>query len=148
MVDPWQVDLARDGFRSMADFQTGYETELDGLARKRERPSDDSLACDDGRNCREDHHGNERPIGVKAIEWVFERFRSCKQQGALSEIVDEQRRLYEKKPRRLDGLAPEMSKIRIEGLRTSNGEENEAHDNEADKAMVQNKLDAVQRIER
>ena len=79
MVDARQVDLACDCFRSMADLQTGYETELDGLARKRERPGDDSLACDHGCNRSEDHHRNERPIGVQAIERVFERFGSCKQ---------------------------------------------------------------------
>src|SRR5262245_10615509 len=147
MVDPWQVDLTRHGFRGMTDFQAGYEAKLDGLARERERPSDDSLAGNDGCNRGEDYHRDECPTRVQAIERVFECLRSCKQQGALAEIVDEQRRLHEKEPCRLDGLASEMSEIRVEGLGTSNGQEDEAHNDQSDKSMGQNKLDAVEGIE-
>jgi hypothetical protein len=45
-------------------------------------------------------------------------------------------------------LATEVSEIGVESLGTSYGEEDEPHDDEPDKAMVQNKLDPVQGIER
>ena len=50
-------------------------------------------------------------------------------------------------PGELDRLAPEMAEIGVEGLGAGDGQEHEAHDDEADHAVRQDELDAEHRVQ-
>ena len=110
--------------------------------RVKEKAPDHGLAGDDGRNCRQYHHRDQRPARIEPIEGIIDRLRVREQQGALPEIVEDQRRLHEDEPGELDRLTPEMAEIGVEGLGAGDGQEHESHDDEADHAVRQDELDA------
>ena len=69
-------------------------------------------------------------------------------QRALPQIIDRQRRQHQGEPGDLDRPAAEMSEIGIERLGAGDGEEHRAERIQADHAVLQQEIDAVERIER
>ena len=147
LIDARQVDLAGNALRRVANGETRQKPELDGLPREGEGAGDHGLAGDDGGNRRQHHHRDQRPARIEPVEGVVDGVRVREQQGALPEIVEDQRRLHEDEPGELDRLAPEMAEIGVEGLGAGDGQEHEAHDDEADHAVRQDELDAEHRVQ-
>ena len=71
-------------------------------------------------------HRQQRPVRKHQKERVLDRFRIGNDQRALPQIIQRQRRQYEKQPGRLDRSFAEMPEIGIERLRAGDGEENRA----------------------
>ena len=69
-------------------------------------------------------------------------------QRALAQIVERQRRQHDGKPRNLDRTAAEMPEIGIKSLGSGDGEKHGAKRKQSNDAVVQQEIDAVERIER
>ena len=89
-VDEGNVDLARLHLRGMDNAHWGEITQTHGLTRQGEYAGNDSLRGNDRRQRRQDQHRNQRPVRRQQEERVFNRFRVCKQQRALTEVIQHQ----------------------------------------------------------
>ena len=67
--------------------------------------------------------GYERPVGIEQKERIFERLRLGKDQSALPQIIERERRQHERKPGNLDRTAAEMAEIGIKRLGAGHGQE-------------------------
>ena len=101
-VDARHIDLPEQRFRGVADFQPRQQAELDRLPGERIGAGDDRLAGDHGGGGGKQHHRQQRPIGIKQEERIFDRLRIGQHQRALPEIVDGQRRQHHDKPGKAD----------------------------------------------
>ena len=81
--------------RGVADFQARQQAELDRLAGQRIGAGDHRLARDHGRDRRQHHHRNARPVGVEQKERTGDRLRVGEDERALTQIVERQRRQNE-----------------------------------------------------
>ena len=83
----------------------------------------------------------------QAVERILDRRRIGQHHRALAEIIDQQRRQHEAEPGGLDRLAAEMAEIGIERLAAGDGQKHRAERDQADVAVIEQKLDAVERID-
>ena len=110
----------------MADFEARQQAELDRLSRERIGAGDDCLARDHGRGGREQHHRQQRPLGIEQEERILDRLRIGEHQRALPEIVERQRRQHDDQPGEPDRPAAEMAEIGVERFRAGHREEHGA----------------------
>ena len=89
-VDLRHVDLPHFARRGVLDVEARRETELNRLARNRERTGDQRLRRDDRRRRRQADKRQQRPRGRQQEERMLDR-RLEQQQRALTEIVQDQR---------------------------------------------------------
>ena len=107
-VDCREIDLARGGLRSMHDLQVGKIPEPRGLPSNGISARDDSLRCNErGKGChRDEHHGhtagNEEEEGIGDVGGVVDK------EGALSEVVENERGKHDGGPGELDRGAPKV----------------------------------------
>ena len=66
----------------------------------------------------------------------------------MAQIVDRERRQYQPDPGDLDWAAAEMSKVRVERLGAGHGKENGAECEQADDAVMEEKVDAIEWVDR
>ena len=79
---------------------------------------------------------------------MFDRLGMRQHQGALAEIVQEERRQDEEQPCALDRLSAEVAQIRIKRLAAGHDQEHRAERHQTDRAVRREKLDPVPGIER
>src|ERR1700675_1530802 len=116
----------------MPDGEAWNETELDGLAGDRVRARDHGLAGDYGRDGRQHHDRHQDDSGKHPVERVLDGRRVGKDERALREIVEDQRREPQTKPRGLDRLAAEMPEVGVERFPSGYGQEYESESHQAD----------------
>ena len=147
-VDARDVDLAFLRLRGVQDQHARQEAKLDRLAGEREGAGDHRLAGDHGGHRRQDDQRQQRPWRRHQEERIFDRRRIGQHQRALAEVVQHQRGQHEDEPRGLDRQAAEMPHVRVKRLGPGDGEEHRAQHHEADEAVTEQELQAVDRIER
>jgi hypothetical protein len=107
-----------------------------------------TVARNDGRGGRQYDQRQQQYFRNHPVKRVLDRGGIGQHQRALAEIVDQQRRQHEIKPRGLDRLAPEMTQIRIERFTAGDREEYRAQRHHSDRPVRQQELDSIQRIDR
>ena len=125
----------------------GNNAQLDRLMHQRIGAGDHRLAGDHGRRRRQHHHRQQEGVGHQAVERIFDCRRIGQHLGALSEIIDQQRRQNQRQPSDLDRLAAEMAEIGVERFAAGDHEEHGAERDQPDLAMVVEKRDAVERVD-
>jgi hypothetical protein len=68
------------------------------------------------------HHRQQRPLGIKQEEGIFDCFWIGEDQCALSQIVEGQRRQNDDKPGKTDWRPAKVAKIGVKRLRTGDNE--------------------------
>jgi hypothetical protein len=81
--------------------------------------------------------------GGEQVERVARGRRGTKEQGALAEIVQHQRRQYRDEPCNADGPLAEMPHVRIERLATGDAKDDGAQREESCKAVVPEECERV-----
>ena len=149
VVDPRHIDLADLGLRGVADFEPRQIAELDRLAGIGESAGDHRLRGDDRRQRRQPDKRVKPPFGREQVERIFDRRRVAEQQGALSEIVQHQRRERRatSQARRSAG-APEMPHIGIKRLGPGHREKHRAEHQEPAHRVFDEHRHAVDRVQR
>ena len=87
--------------------------------------------------------GSRNDFRYQEVERIFDGGGIGEDEGALPEIVQEQRWQHQKEPRGLDWLSPEVPEIRVERFRTSGDEEHGAQRDETHPLVVDKKCDRV-----
>ncbi len=98
----------------MLDEHARYVTQLDGLARQRERTGDHGLGGDDGGQRGQPDHGQQGPFGRQQVKRVAHCLRVAEDQRALAEVVQHQAGQHQQEPGPGDGFAAEVTHVCIE----------------------------------
>ena len=140
VIDLRHVDLASDIGVGVDDFESGEVPELDGLLGEGVDAGDHGLGGDDGGGGGEEDDGDEGGFGDEAEEMVklgFEGgFDVGKNECALAEVVQHQGGHDDEEPAFDEGRAAEVSDVGVHGFAAGNGEEDEAHEDDAFVAVV------------
>ncbi len=141
------VDLASDIGVGVDDFESGEVPELDGLLGEGVDAGDHGLGGDDGGGGGEEDDGDEGGFGYEAEEMVklgFEGgFDVGEDECALAEVVQHQRGHDDEEPAFDEGRTAEVSDVGVHGFAAGDGEENEAHEDDAFVAVVGEEIHAV-----
>ena len=145
-VDQRDVDLAPMALGGVADVEARQVVELHRLCGQRERPGEQCLRGDDRRHRRQDRQRCDRPFRRHAEEGLADLFaRRGRQQGRLTEVVEQQRRQHDGVPRLLDGPASEVTHVGVQRLTAGDHEEDRAERKERLLGLVEEELPAVLR---
>jgi len=129
------------------DLEAGKQPELHGLAGEGERAGDHGLRRDDGGERGEPDQGQRRPIRHQTVEGALDRLRMRQDEGALTKVVEDQRREDEADPGGPDGPTPEMAEIGVERLRTRRDEADAPQDGQRDAGVLPQEAQAVERVD-
>ena len=136
------------GVGGVLDLHARQQAELDRLLGDREGAGDHRLARDHRGDGGEQHERQQGPVRGEQEERVGQRLRMLEHEGALTQIVQRQRREDEADPGGLDRRAAEMAHVGVERLGAGDGEKHAAEHDEADAAMVDEEAERMVRAER
>ena len=136
VVDERNIELAL-GIAGVVDAQMRHKVEARGLRYQRERSGDKCLRGDDGRHGRKHDGEGSQGLGKHHIERVDDIHREHlgvgvvgEQPSALAQIVEDERRLYER-PRCVDVSLAHVTHVRIERLGAGRRQKDEAEHHDA-----------------
>ena len=86
----------------------------------------DGLAGDDRRDSRKEHKRQASPVWSEQIEGVDRRMRIAQQERALAHIIEDQARIDEGQPGKVDRLAAEMTHVGIKRFCAGNTQDDRA----------------------
>ncbi|MNO73588.1 hypothetical protein D3C76_645600 [compost metagenome] len=132
----------------MLDKHSRHIAELDGLAGQGEGTGNHCLRGDDGGQCREPDHRQERPIRCQEIERIAYRLRVAQDQRALAEVVQHQPWQHQHEPGARNRLAAEVAHIGIQGFGAGQREHHRTEDGHANSRVNDEKLHAPGGVER
>ena len=92
--------------------------------------------------------GSSNDARRQQVERIAHRRRIAKQQRALAEVVEDQRRKHEREPGQTNRTLAEMPHVGVERLGARDGEDDRTEREEADVPLSTEKSHAVPRIER
>ena len=113
------------------DVEPRKEAEPDRLGDQRERAGNEGLRGDDGRGRREHDHRHEEPTGREREEELVAGDRAAADHiGALSEIVDQKRRIDDGEPGEADRQRAEMADVGVHRFAPGDDQHQRAEDEE------------------
>ena len=146
-IDAGKKDLTFLGLGCVQNEHPRQQPELDGLAHKRERAGDDGLTRDDRRDRGEDDKGQKSPVRREQEKWIVDGRRIGEDERPLAEIVQAQSRKHEHDPGGLNRRAAEMTHVRVKRLGPCHRQKHRAKHDETEKAVAEQKPQAVDGIE-
>ena len=136
VVDERNIELAL-GVAGVVDTQMRHKVEAGCLGYQRERAGDERLRGDDGCDGRKHDGKGAQGLGKHHVERVDDVHREHlgigvvgEQPSALAQIVEDERRLYER-PRCIDICLAYVAHVRVERLGTGRRQEDKAEDHDA-----------------
>jgi hypothetical protein len=106
------------------------------------------LRGDDRRRRREHQQRHASPFGREQVERILDRRGIAEDQRALAEIVEQERREYEKEPRAADRPLAEMAHVRVERLDARDRQHDGAERDERDGRVARDEARGVHRVDR
>ncbi|OIQ76216.1 hypothetical protein GALL_421040 [mine drainage metagenome] len=131
----------------MQDVQARQEAKLNRGAGHRIGAGDDGLRSDDGGGGGKRHQLGQCPFRHHQEERVRNRLGVAQHQGALAQIVQQQRGEHEAIPRKADRFAAKVAKVGIQRLGPGDGKENGAKHGESDRTFLDQERHRIARIE-
>src|SRR5450759_414140 len=132
----------------MDDLHSRTVAELHGLLRERECAGDESLRRDDRGDRRERDQRILERAGRQQEERIDRARRFPQDQRALPEVARQQPRQHQEEPGEADRPLAEVSHVGVERLRSRDGQDNGAEENESGVSMPSEEFQTVQRIRR
>ncbi len=114
---------------------------------KRIGARENRLARNYCRRRRQHDHRQQEGFRYQTVERILNRSRIGQHLGALSEIIDQQRRQYEAEPGGLDRFAAEMTEIGIERPHRRDDKKYGTKSDQPDLAVTHQKFNSVERID-
>ena len=121
---------------------------LHALLRQRERAGDEGLRGDDGGERRDRDDGIEKGTRRQEVERVLDGVGNAQHQGALPEIVEQERGKDKGEPGEADGSATEVPHVRVQRFRPGHDEHDRAEHQKAGSPVIEEELDTVPRAQR
>mmetsp|Transcript_17218 Transcript_17218/g.47289 ORF Transcript_17218/g.47289 Transcript_17218/m.47289 type:complete len:605 (+) Transcript_17218:163-1977(+) len=143
------VDPADLGVGGVAHGEAGEVAEGDGLARDGVGARDDGLRRDDGRDGGHDDGEVEELVAEQVVEGVVDLAGVADEEGALPQVVEEERGHGDEQPRQADRERPEVAHVRVQALRPGHAEHDAADDRKevALRALVEEEADGARGVE-
>ncbi len=92
-------------------------------------------------------HGIQGPARHERVERIHGRRRSIEQEGALAEVVENQRRQHHGEPGEPDRALAEMAHIGVQSLAAGHDQHDRAQDEKAPQAIAEEEIDRMPRID-
>ncbi len=113
------------------DVEPRKEAEADRLGDERERAGNEGLRGDDGRGGRKDDHRHDEPLRRERKEELVAGDRAAAHHiGALSEIVEQERRIDDGEPGEADRQRAEMADVGVHRFAAGDDQHQRAEDQE------------------
>ena len=127
----------------MTDLDPWKKPELHRLAGQRIGARNHRLARDDRRRGREADKGQQQRFRNQQEKRIDDGGRIGEHERALSKIVEQERRQYQKEPCGLNWFASKMPEIRIERFRPGHDEKHRAKRDQAHPLVVEEKHERI-----